>query len=194
MKITKKTLHERFTKSEEALGVYYGDYATGETEDEFSGDPDTFEESAMLPTKLPMSICTNSATYICGVLGHGDIYGFSAQQNPAFAERVKIPNGHDFAVIHSRYIVDPWISLYTGDSEQGTFDLRDPKDAELIREIYGDPSIWSLRMFNTSEYPDGWQKGTPVYVSQNDEKIPESKRLFIGPEKARRSIFPELSP
>lgn len=193
MKITKKTLHERFTASEEALGVYYGDYSTGETEEEFSGDPDTFEETAMLPSKLPMSICTNSATYICGVLGHGDIYGFSADQNPAFGERIEIPTGHDFAVIHSRYIVDPWISLYTGESEQGTFDLKDPKDAEKIREIYGDPSKWSLRMFNTSNYPEGWRKGSPVFVPQKDKNFPEEKRLFIGSVKVRKSETPEFS-
>jgi hypothetical protein len=193
MKITKKSLHERFTASEEALGVYYGDYATGETEEDFSGDPDTFEESALLPTRLPMSICTNSATYICGVLGHGDIFGFSAEQNPAFAERVKIPNGHDFAVIHSRYIVDPWISLYTGNSEQGTFDLRDPKDAEIIRGIYGEPSNWSLRMFNTSEYPEDWQKGSPVYKPQSDADFPANKKVFIGPNKTRQPSDPSFS-
>ncbi|MEG0868441.1 MAG: hypothetical protein RSD49_08425 [Hafnia sp.] len=185
MKITKKALHDRFTASEEVLGAYDGDYDTGQTEAEFlaveGNTPDMFEASTMLPNKLPMSCCTNSAVFVCAELGHGDIYGFSAESNPVQNSAInRGSGGHDFAVIHSRYIVDPWISLYTGNQTQGVFDLRDPKDSALIKDIYGDPAKWDLRLFVTRLAPEGWSQGRRSYAKPEDADYPQNKRLAIG--------------
>lgn len=101
-------------------------------------------EIAMLPNGQEMGRCTNCAWFVVETLGEGEVWGFRVDDNPSVTqEEVVFAFGHDFAVIEGRYIVDPWIDLYTGAVNQGVFDLQDPADAPRIAAIYGDPACWS---------------------------------------------------
>ena len=67
------------------------------------------------------------------------------EDNPSVTHAgVIVAGGHDFALIDDRYIVDLWISLYTGEEEQVVYDLSKPSDHEKIHAIYGDPVNWSV--------------------------------------------------
>jgi hypothetical protein len=144
MKITKKSLHKRFTASLDALGVYFGDDHTGLSEEDYVAaghDPQWFDETALLPGGGSLGICTYCADYVIRTLGHGARYGFLVENNPSVTDyEIRSSGGHDFAVIEGRYIVDPWYAL--NNNRQGVFDLKSASDREMIKGIYGDPDCW----------------------------------------------------
>lgn len=117
--------------TEQACGIYYAPLY------EHEGD-----EIAWLPTHQSMGRCTNCAWYVVDRLNEGDVWGFRSKDNPTATHREIVGDGHDFAVIGNRYIVDIWISLYTGSERQVVYDLGNPADAPKIREIFGDPACW----------------------------------------------------
>ena len=67
--------------------------------------------------------------------------GFDVEDNPTSSAAQDV-GGHDFAVIDNRYIVDPWISVYSGEEDQIVFDLQNPSDHAKIEHIFGDRSKW----------------------------------------------------
>ncbi|MDU8351435.1 hypothetical protein RYA05_05990 [Pseudomonas syringae pv. actinidiae] len=140
----KRKLEEMFA-TEEIIGVYQIDHDTGLTEDEFKAAGHTHEFGGVtyLPDHTSMFICTNSADYVVRTLGEGARYGFSSEDNPSATHSEIVGGGHDFAVLRKRYIVDLWISHYTGCEDKVVYDLWDKKDHEKIREIFGDPATWS---------------------------------------------------
>lgn len=89
--------------------------------------------------------CTDYASLVYQRLpGRVQIWGFANQSNPSSRiarERIH-PGGHDFAVVDSRYIVDPWPRLVPGVFSQMVFDLQDPSDAALALDIYGPRERW----------------------------------------------------
>jgi inorganic pyrophosphatase len=90
--------------------------------------------------------CTGYACSILHKLGKGrvKVFGFSETDNPKSRIVEKDNTGHDFAVVDGRYIVDPWLtefSLASG-TDQGVFDMQDPKDAAEVQKIYGDRANW----------------------------------------------------
>ena len=126
-----KALLVALFQSEESMGVYYQELPC-----------DTL---AMLPFDSgDFGTCTNSARMIVGQLGRGEVCGFSQEDNPT-ANAHYFNDGHDFAVIDNRLVVDPWISHYTGYRTKSVYDLLE--DADEIREIYGDPNCWRV-LFN----------------------------------------------
>ena len=113
--------------SEEEIGVTYE-------------EPDGY---AILPGFGEMGRCTNCAHFAVHRVGRGSVRGFLIQNNSSVThDAVLVAGGHDFAVIDNRYIIDLWISLYTGEEMQVVYDLRDPVDQGKIQEIYGDPEKW----------------------------------------------------
>jgi hypothetical protein len=128
-----------YTKAELAAMFRYEDDC-GITYKEVDGS-----EMAYLPDDEEMGRCTNCARYVVNRLGQGDIYGFMVEDMPVdyFYRPLSIAGGHDFAVINNRYIVDIWLSLYSGDEKQTVYDLQDPDDRALARRIYGDRKYWS---------------------------------------------------
>ncbi len=94
-----------------------------------------------------------------------DAYGFMGEDNPtavifsddcdeenssclSYPPMGPVHQGHDFCVLRDpetdigRWIVDPWVSDMECCDTQGVYDLLDPRDAEKIRVIYGDPDTW----------------------------------------------------
>jgi hypothetical protein len=141
----KKKLKEMFA-SEESIGIQQLDFSTGETEEEFNkrGHGRPFEDIATLPNGFGMGNCGYCADYVIKALGEGYRYGFHCEDNPVSEREIEGVGGHDFAVIQGRYIVDIWISLYVGATEQVVYDMRDKADEKAITHIFGDPNKWSV--------------------------------------------------
>ena len=130
--------------TEEALGVYYADPCNPH-------NTETDDFVAMLPGVGQMGTCTRCAIYVLArLLSVGasfedvQLKGFFREDNPTASHTaLESVDGHDFAVLSGRYVIDPWISVYSGYENRTVYDLCDPDDAPKILEIYGDPLAWS---------------------------------------------------
>jgi hypothetical protein len=102
---------------------------------------DEAEGMSLLPNGKPAATCTNCADFIRNKEPNTAIFGFHHEDNPG-AQVSANAGGHDFALVDNRYIVDPWIKETEGLSDRSVFDLKDPKDAEIISRFYGDRKRW----------------------------------------------------
>lgn len=151
----KKKLEEMFSE-EDKIGIVDLDHGTGETEEEFNkgGHNREFEGQACLPDGKCLFICTNGAKYVVETLGEGAVYGFYVTDNPTVTDSEIISaEGHDFAVLRGRFIVDLWARHMVGITEKSVFDLWDKKDFNVIKAMYGDPSKWGCNdLLNKKNY------------------------------------------
>ena len=91
-------------------------------------------------------ICTFVASAIKMLEGDKiKIYGFSTSENPDAEYFVEengedSDEGHHFAVMNNRYIIDPWIF---DNFNRSVFDLQNKNDKEIIRYLYGDRKNWT---------------------------------------------------
>ena len=107
-------------------------------------------ERAIEPSSF---ICTYVASAIKMIEGDNiKIYGFSSEENPEsqfFFDEESSEEGHHFAVMDDRYIIDPWIYDNYKDYKtketfnRSVFDLKNKKDEKIIEMIYGDKSKWT---------------------------------------------------
>jgi GH24 family phage-related lysozyme (muramidase) len=103
----------------------------------------TFEEdgTSVLPNGEAAVNCTNCARRIIALNGgQGEIYGWE-EDNPA-KRIVSSEDGHDFAVIDGRYLVDPWAKNVEAGTTRAVFDLDSPVDRTEVLRLYGDPEAW----------------------------------------------------
>lgn len=152
-------LVERLFGSDEVIGVCFRlSQASGDEEvissTEFDARFGHLDHTAMPDTESLMPdgssavCCTNYAHYVrstLGALGHQvQVVGFANEDNPT--SRCAIdefhPGGHDFAIVDSRYLVDPWVRLVAGVEDQIFYDLNNSDDAKKAHEIYGPRSLW----------------------------------------------------
>jgi hypothetical protein len=131
----------------EKLGLQIVDHSTGETEEEYYKDeskkPRSFEGVEVLPDGEPNAFCFNSANYAIKQMGEGALYGFYTEDNPSVTnDEVLSAGGHNFAVFRNRFIVDLWITHYTGSTDKIIYDLKDPRDHAEIKAIFGDTEKW----------------------------------------------------
>lgn len=96
------------------------------------------EDYARLPCGGYLNHCTTGALYVRTTLGEGDIWGWMDGTNPT--RHPKILGGHDFLIYKSRFIIDPWLSVYRGIAPRTVWDLTLHRD-ELLT-YYGDPDTW----------------------------------------------------
>jgi hypothetical protein len=178
----KQILTQKFG-AEESMG-FYQENEQGQREEEFlESDPGKEFEGAItyLPNGDEAYICTNCAKHVINELGEGDLYGFLTEDNPQVTHHeIKSCDGHDFAVIKGRFIVDAWISHFTGAEDQVIYDLKDPKDQDKIKEIFGSPENWS--------YFDPVQKDW-----QKPQDIPQDKKITLGADRTRAASAPTMS-
>lgn len=166
----KLALHNQF-KDEAALGIRYLEDDDMEGVEHDPNANDLLDEPLDLFAYLPgeygqMGICTNCARYIVDQLaGRGEVYGFAVDDNPVESKEIQGCFGHDFAVIDGRYIVDAWISVYSGEEKQMVFDMEDPNDAVKIKYFFGDPAKWAH--FNNES----------GFIKAESHDFPEDKRL-----------------
>lgn len=101
---------------------------------------------SLFPDGLSATCCTDYAIQIFRELpGRVKIFGFANDDNPmsrVAREQIHL-GGHDFALVDDRYIVDPWIRLVAGASDQMVFDLKDIEQALQAVDIYGLSTAWS---------------------------------------------------
>ena len=119
-------LTERYG-SDQSLGVVY----------------DEEEEISLLPDGGRAANCYDCAYYIRSLEPNTKIYGFWSRENTGWAGAI-LQDGHDFAVVDGRYIVDPWIVETEALSNRAVFDLKNPADQAEIRRLYGDERSWRL--------------------------------------------------
>lgn len=90
-------------------------------------------------------ICTYVASAIKMLEGDNvKIFGFSTSENPDAKYFVEengddSDEGHHFAVLNNRYIIDPWIF---DNFNRCVFDLQNKND-ELIKYLYGNRNNWT---------------------------------------------------
>ena len=99
--------------------------------------------ASLLPDGGRASSCADCAHYIRYHEPNTTIYGFWSKDNPRWAG-AHLLDGHDFAVVDERYVVDPWIVETEHLSDRSVFDLNDPSDRAAVRRIYGDRTKWRL--------------------------------------------------
>ena len=88
----------------------------------------------------PVFICTHSARRVAARFG-GLVVGFDREMNP-FAAIDDDHDGHDFAVVGERFVVDYWAFHVTGILDRGVFDLTNADDRAEITRLYGPPENW----------------------------------------------------
>ena len=97
-------------------------------------------------------ICTYVASAIQFLEGDNiKIYGFSIEENPeaVYFSEEEGDEGHHFAVMNNRYIIDPWIYNNYEDYinkklfNRSVFDLQNEKDEKIIKYLYGDRKNWT---------------------------------------------------
>lgn len=67
--------------------------------------------------------------------------GFWCSDNPGTSTADHC-DGHDFAVVDGRWIVDGWLPFVSGCDVPSVLDMQDPADAQAIRTWHGDPTLW----------------------------------------------------
>lgn len=104
---------------------------------------DEHEELSVMPDGNQTFACTSWAGVVRRALGsRAVIVGFAAGDNPA-SEVSALADGHDFAIVDSRFIVDGWILNVECLAKRAVFDLDDPADAPDIERLYGDRKTWA---------------------------------------------------
>jgi len=85
---------------------------------------DKEEGGSCFPTGHHASECTGYALAIQKKLGAGRVrvMGFFSSENPR-ATVSGYADGHDFAVVENRFIVDPWVVNVENIDDSGVYDL-----------------------------------------------------------------------
>jgi hypothetical protein len=121
--------------------------------------------------------CTNCAHRIIQLNGgQGDVYGWGEGTNPtsvvagpAHGARLDTGQGHDFAVLDNRYLVDAWGKNVEGSAPRAVFDLEDAADRAEVRRLFGDPSTWVKQ---TPGVGNGWTPGAPAQLQRPEPLVP----------------------
>jgi hypothetical protein len=127
---------------------------------------------SLFPSGGQWFICTDWADYVRRAYGkRAKLFGFSCEDNPA--PGLEYFDGHDFALVDDRYIVDGWLPNVEGLHHSAVIDLKDPKEKEIVAKFYGNPKLWDRNI--------GREK-------QIDKETPEQRA------KAMRGVgsFPEF--
>ena len=109
---------------------------------------------------IESAIESNGSSFVCSYVASAikmlggnrvKVYGFSNERNPTatyFRDEDDPDEGHHFAVLDNRYIIDPWIyNNYQNPSKtfnKDVFDLQNKNsdNLKLIQSVYGDPKTW----------------------------------------------------
>lgn len=99
-------------------------------------------ESVFAYTGLSAVVCTGYAMEVLRRLGaeRVKVYGFFADDNPK-AKIGQVAEGHDFALVDDKFIVDPWIATVESVSDEFVFELG--VDDQVIAELYGEKDKWT---------------------------------------------------
>lgn len=88
------------------------------------------------------AVCTSHAEYVASH-ENGLVCGFLCKDNPSQMDN--LAEGHDFAFVDGRFIVDTWLFNWECQIDSPVLDTQHPADREVIRRWYGDPEKWVRR-------------------------------------------------
>ncbi len=86
--------------------------------------------------------CFASARRVADAFG-GSVIGYDCEDNPT----AEIPDpdtadGHDFALVENRFVVDFWAACVVGLLDCPIFDLSCPADRAMVLRLYGPTDAW----------------------------------------------------
>lgn len=120
-------------ENDEDWGIHYPDAEEGD-------DPDRDMGAAHLPNGRYAATCTNWARMVKAQYGDRvEIKYVLSKDSPAL--HAYGYEGHDFALLDGRYLIDAWAKLFPA-RPRAVLDLLDPADQEEILTYYGDPKLW----------------------------------------------------
>lgn len=86
-------------------------------------------------------ICTNGAQFVVDTVG-GIVVGFDEGRNPSAHKAFR--DGHDFALVAGRFLVDLWAKAYPCVNKDAVIDLADPGQISEHLHKYGDVKTWEV--------------------------------------------------
>ena len=165
-------------RNDAAFGVKYVESAQGDG------------GQSLFPDGTSAVICTNYALQVKRMLPNHDVQvvGFQNEHNPDCAvSRENWGDGHDFAIVDHRYLVDAWAKLVEGLREQIVYDMQDEQDARIVAETYGDPLKWD----SVTEESLQWdRRGTEMVMAHASDvaRTAESAQLKERATNSARSF------
>jgi hypothetical protein len=72
----------------------------------------------------------------------GRVVGYYSNENPTALVGVGCCEGHDFALIDERFIVDYWAFRVAKVIDRAVFDLHDSEQLDLAKSYYGKKQLW----------------------------------------------------
>jgi len=123
-------------------------------------------EKAIEPSSF---ICSYVASAIKMLEGNKiTIYGFSISENPEAKYFVEengedSEEGHHFAVMNSRYIIDPWVY---DNFNRSVFDLQNKNDEEIVRYLYGNSDNWTNITNGAEDFKSMFPKTYNTFLNQ----------------------------
>jgi hypothetical protein len=85
--------------------------------------------------------CTDAAMKVALAFG-GRVVGYESSDNPSARIGFTCCEGHDFAIVANRFVVDYWAFRVARMVNTPVFDLRKHGDHELVRLLYGHEQSW----------------------------------------------------
>lgn len=168
------------------------------------------DAASLMPDGTSAVCCTNYAHHVRKVMGdmgcEVDVVGFANEDNPTSRCAIEgfHPEGHDFAIVNDRYLIDPWVRLVAAVEGQIFYDLNDPADAAKANDIYGQRHLWlplnndgddhanKEKVMNTS-MDTGGGSTPPDHMSPKIGDIYYIGDLPIGITKVNAEIDPDHS-
>jgi hypothetical protein len=85
--------------------------------------------------------CVDSAVKVVEKF-RGRVVGYKCSRNPSSLIGLNICEGHDFAIVEERFIVDYWAFRIACVIDRPVLDLTTRQDCQIARQIYGDNNTW----------------------------------------------------
>lgn len=106
------------------------------------------DDGWLFPDGSRSSECTNWAAYVRRVLGHrAQLFGFFCEDNPRATGMAALAEGHDFAVLDERWILDGWMVHVAGVFEDPIIDMLNPANQRMLEVFYGDRCCWQRNLY-----------------------------------------------
>lgn len=99
--------------------------------------------ASQLPAEMRRTtLCTDLAVYAARSAG-GVVKGYNVWDNPtAEAAPASCNDGHDFALVGGRFVVDIWARDVELTAPRAVYDLHDPADLPEALRLFGPPERW----------------------------------------------------
>lgn len=107
-------------------------------------ESESYDESEgvwRFPDGSVCSICISAAMLVAHEF-RGAVFGYWGNENPTARIGPPLSEGHDFALVGARWIVDYWAFRVSQASPRCVLDLRSRCDRTLAQELYGRQDLW----------------------------------------------------